>query len=366
MPPRSMSRRVSCAGHVSAAAARRWLPGLQRLPQPLRGCYEAGPTGFALYRAAAAAGLRVDVIAPSKTPRAPGDRIKSDRKDAELLARLLARRPAEGRHGAQPRAFEAARHLCRAREQVRGDLMRCRHRVSKLLLLHGRVYPEPSTWTQTSPPLACPAAVRRARQRARLPRHARRRRRPGRPQSRARRAALAARAGGRVVADRRSAALLPRHRHADRARALPRDRRLRPLPAPAQAQRPGSDSCPLSTSPARAAARARSPRPAPATRAACSSRPPGTTCASRESAPASPTASTASPPRPPDRLARPAPPAPPPHPPARTRQARQRHHRRRRPRTRLLPLGRRHGRLTPTDSRLLGRAPGRSAAGTRD
>src|SRR6266498_2693165 len=62
---------------------------LAALPQPLKGCYEAGPTGFALYRAASAVGLRVDVIAPSKTPRAPGDRIKSDRKDAELLCRLL-------------------------------------------------------------------------------------------------------------------------------------------------------------------------------------------------------------------------------------------------------------------------------------
>lgn len=41
---------------------------------------------------------------------------------------------------------EAARHLCRAREQVRSDLMRCRHRVSKLLLLHGRVYPDSTTW----------------------------------------------------------------------------------------------------------------------------------------------------------------------------------------------------------------------------
>jgi len=46
------------------------------------------------------------------------------------------------------RALEAARHLCRAREQVRSDLMRCRQRVSKLLLLHGRVYPEPTTWNQ--------------------------------------------------------------------------------------------------------------------------------------------------------------------------------------------------------------------------
>jgi len=119
---------------------------LQTLPQPLKGCYEAGPTGFGLYRAATAAGLSVDVVAPSKTPRAPGDRIKSDRKDAELLARLLL--AGQLTAVAVPPPFEAARHLARAREQVRGDLMRCRHRVSKLLLLHGRVY-DGGAWTKT-------------------------------------------------------------------------------------------------------------------------------------------------------------------------------------------------------------------------
>lgn len=120
---------------------------LRMLPQPLRGCYEAGPTGFALYRAAEAAGLQIEVIAPSKTPRAPGDRIKSDRKDAELLARLLLAGQLKS-VAVPPPPFEAARHLARAREQVRGDLMRCRHRVSKLLLLHGRVY-DGSGWTKT-------------------------------------------------------------------------------------------------------------------------------------------------------------------------------------------------------------------------
>jgi transposase len=120
---------------------------LVELGPGVRAVYEAGPTGFALYRAASAAGLRVDVIAPSKTPRAPGDRIKSDRKDAELLARLLL--AGQLKVVSVPSAsVEAARYLCRAREQVRSDLMRCRHRVSKLLLLHGRVYPEPSTWTR--------------------------------------------------------------------------------------------------------------------------------------------------------------------------------------------------------------------------
>jgi transposase len=118
---------------------------LQGLPQPVYACYEAGPTGFGLYRAAAEAGLRMEVIAPSKTPRPSGDRIKSDRKDAELLARLLLAGQLKA-IAVPPRELEAARHLCRAREQVRSDLMRCRHRVSKLLLLHGRVYPEPTTW----------------------------------------------------------------------------------------------------------------------------------------------------------------------------------------------------------------------------
>ena len=120
---------------------------LAALPRPLRACYEAGPTGFSLYRAARQAGVPLEVIAPSKTPRAPGDRSKTDRKDAELLARLLL--AGQLKVVAVPDAcVEAARHLSRAREQVRGDLMRGRHRVSKLLLLHGRVYPETSAWTQ--------------------------------------------------------------------------------------------------------------------------------------------------------------------------------------------------------------------------
>ena len=63
-----------------------WLRGL---PGPVRACYEAGPTGFGLYRAATAAGIAMQVIAPGKTPRGPSDRVKTDRKDAELLARLL-------------------------------------------------------------------------------------------------------------------------------------------------------------------------------------------------------------------------------------------------------------------------------------
>jgi transposase len=120
---------------------------LQGLAQPIHGCYEAGPTGYALYRAAESAGLRVDVVAPSKTPRASADRVKTDRKDAELLVRLLLAGSLSA--VAVPSAScEAARDLARAREQVRADLARLRHRVSKLLLRYGRVYDGGSTWTQ--------------------------------------------------------------------------------------------------------------------------------------------------------------------------------------------------------------------------
>ena len=67
-----------------------WLRGLAA---PVWACYEAGPTGYGLYRAGRAAGIGIEVVAPSKTPRGPGDRIKTDRKDAELLVRLLSAGP---------------------------------------------------------------------------------------------------------------------------------------------------------------------------------------------------------------------------------------------------------------------------------
>jgi transposase len=120
---------------------------LTELPRPVRATYEAGPTGFGLARAAAAAGIDVLVAAPSKTPRAKGDRVKTDRKDAELLARLLLAgqlKPVV----VPPDWLEAIRHLSRTREQVRRDLARARHRVSKLLLVEGRVYPGKTTWGQ--------------------------------------------------------------------------------------------------------------------------------------------------------------------------------------------------------------------------
>ena len=117
------------------------------LPGPVRACYEAGPTGFGLYRAAVAAGIKMEVVAPGKTPRGRSDRVKTDRKDAELLARCLL---AGSLHPVRvpPIEVEAARELTRCHDACRRDLMTARHRVSKMLLRHGRVYPESTTWSQ--------------------------------------------------------------------------------------------------------------------------------------------------------------------------------------------------------------------------
>jgi transposase len=119
---------------------------LRSLPGPVAATYEAGPTGFGLYRALTKAGIRCEVAAPSKLSRPSGDRVKTDAKDALLLAQLLqvgqitsVRVPSVSE--------EAARDLVRAREDVRGDLMRARHRVSKLLLRHGHVYYGGHAWT---------------------------------------------------------------------------------------------------------------------------------------------------------------------------------------------------------------------------
>jgi transposase len=119
---------------------------LQTLPPPVRVTYEAGPTGYGLARACASAGIACTVAAPSKIPRASGDRIKTDRRDAERLARLLRLGELVAVRVPDPLA-EAARDLVRARADARVDLMRARHRLSKLLLRHGLVY-ERNAWTQ--------------------------------------------------------------------------------------------------------------------------------------------------------------------------------------------------------------------------
>ncbi len=119
---------------------------LRALPGPVAVAYEAGPTGFGLSRALSAAGIRCVVAAPSKLQRPAGDRVKTDAKDAIHLARLL--RLDEVPAVVVPTVEqEAARDLVRAREDCRGDLMRARHRLSKLLLRQGIVYAGGQAWT---------------------------------------------------------------------------------------------------------------------------------------------------------------------------------------------------------------------------
>jgi transposase len=122
---------------------RGWIAGL---PGPVAVAYEAGPTGFGLARALEAAGVRCVVAAPSKLQRPSGDRVKTDAKDAMHLAKLL--RLDEVTAVVVPTVeTEAARDLVRAREDTRGDLMRARHRLSKLLLRQGIVYYGGKAWT---------------------------------------------------------------------------------------------------------------------------------------------------------------------------------------------------------------------------
>jgi len=108
--------------------------------------YEAGPTGFGLYRELSAAGIRCEVAAPSKLQKPARDRVKTDARDAIHLAKLL-RLGEVVVVAVATIEQEAARDLVRAREDCRGDLMRARHRLSKLLLRHGVVYCGGDAWT---------------------------------------------------------------------------------------------------------------------------------------------------------------------------------------------------------------------------
>jgi len=117
------------------------------LPRPVRVAYEAGPTGYGLARELAKRRVECVVAAPSKIPRASGDRVKTDRRDAEHLVRLLLAGKLHPVRVPGPEE-EALRDLVRAREAVRIDLMRCRHRLSKLLLRHGIRFDDGPAWTQ--------------------------------------------------------------------------------------------------------------------------------------------------------------------------------------------------------------------------
>ena len=107
--------------------------------------YEAGPCGYVLQRQLEGVGVRCKVVAPSLTPVKPGERVKTDRRDARKLAELLRAGMLTEVH-APSEQVEAVRDLCRAREDAQEDLLRSRHRLSKFLLRHGQVYRGRSRW----------------------------------------------------------------------------------------------------------------------------------------------------------------------------------------------------------------------------
>ena len=115
----------------------------------VRCCYEAGPCGYALQRQIEAAGPVIcEVIAPALIPRKPGERIKTDRRDARKLGELLRAGLLTEVQPPTPEQ-EAVRDLCRAREDAKEDLLRCRHRLGKMLLRRGLVYSVgKKAWTQ--------------------------------------------------------------------------------------------------------------------------------------------------------------------------------------------------------------------------
>jgi len=117
-------------------------------PSALRACYEAGPTGYVLYWQLTALGVHCDVVAPTLVPTKPGDRVKTDRRDAVRLARSY--RAGELTPVWVPdAAHEALRDLVRAREAATQDRLRARHRLSKFLLRQGqRPPPGVRPWTQ--------------------------------------------------------------------------------------------------------------------------------------------------------------------------------------------------------------------------
>ena len=116
-------------------------------PEQLRACYEAGPTGYVLYWQLSELGVKCEVVAPTLIPVKAGDRVKTDRRDAEKLARCY-------RAGdltavwVPDAAHEALRDLVRARLAAKRDQLRARNRLSKFLLRHGRRSPEGTkAWT---------------------------------------------------------------------------------------------------------------------------------------------------------------------------------------------------------------------------
>ena len=120
-------------------AVEKWIARLRKAygkETRLRACYEAGPCGFGLARRLKQLGVECEVVAPSLTPKRSGDRIKTDKRDARKLARLLRAGELTAVYIPDARD-EAIRDLCRARSDAVDDRRRSRHRLKGFLLRHG-------------------------------------------------------------------------------------------------------------------------------------------------------------------------------------------------------------------------------------
>lgn len=130
-----------------ARGRRRLMRKLEReAPGEIIACYEAGPCGYVLQREMEEAGIRCLVVAPSLIPRKPGDRIKTDRRDAHKLAEMMRAGLLTEVHPPSPQE-EAVRDLCRCRQDAKQDLLRARHRLGKFLLRRGLVWRKGNNWT---------------------------------------------------------------------------------------------------------------------------------------------------------------------------------------------------------------------------
>lgn len=131
----------------SRRSLRRLMGRLSPHGEVLSFCYEAGPCGYGVYREIVETGHACQVVSPSLIPRKPGDRVKTDRRDALMLARLHRSGDLTAVWVPGPEQ-EAMRDLTRGREDMKAIQLKTRQRLGAFLLRHGRVYAGKSRWTQ--------------------------------------------------------------------------------------------------------------------------------------------------------------------------------------------------------------------------
>jgi transposase len=137
---------VSTARFANDTAALKTFVGRLRSRGPLTFVYEAGPCGYQVHRELTEQGEKCVIVAPGMIPKRPGDKVKTDRRDAENLAQLHRAGQLTAVH-VPTRREEADRDLVRAREDVLAERLRARHRLSKFLLRQGLVWREKTAWS---------------------------------------------------------------------------------------------------------------------------------------------------------------------------------------------------------------------------